>query len=231
MSLWRKNTRKTCCARHRVDTSLGSCGLPVGESAPGFGTFIRDLCERQGIKTAPVLVREVSRLSKIRSSWPLGGVGLVAIAIALLAAPARIEGPVLLPISPGHAISALDSFAVVPLLIGTGWLQAGLWKRRERLYETIRVSPAWGSLGVFVAGVGLGLLLASVFPWFWWWAVGAILFGAMMISALMTATRRAASAADGQRYVLEEEYLAEEGCVVMHHLRNLKEGEHRWNRS
>ncbi len=128
-------------------------------------------------------------MGKIPYSWPFGGLGLVAIAVALLAAPARVEGPVLLPISPGHALSALDSFAVVPLLIGTGWLQAGLWKRRERLYETIRVSPARGGLGVFVAGAGLGLLLASVFPWFWWWAVGATLFGAMMIAASVAATR------------------------------------------
>ena len=128
-------------------------------------------------------------MGKIPYSWPFGGLGLVAIAVALLAAPARVEGPVLLPVSPGHALSVLDSFAVVPLLIGTGWLQAGLWKRRERLYETLLVSPARGSLGVFVAGAGLGLLLASVFPWFWWWAVGATLFGAMMIAASVVATR------------------------------------------
>jgi hypothetical protein len=134
-------------------------------------------------------MREVSKLGKILSSWPFGGVGLVAIAIALLAAPARVEGPVLLPVSPGHALSVLDSFAIVPLLIGTGRLQAGLWERRDRLYESIRVSPARGSLGVFVAGAGLGLLLASVFTWFWWWAVGATLFGAMMVAALVAATR------------------------------------------
>ena len=128
-------------------------------------------------------------MGKIPYSWPFGGLGLVAIAVALLAAPARVEGPVLLPVSPGHALSVLDSFAVVPLLIGTGWLQAGLWKRRERLYETILVSPARGGLGVFVAGAGLGLLLASVFPWFWWWAVGATLFGAMLIAASVAAAR------------------------------------------
>ena len=128
-------------------------------------------------------------MSKMRSSWPFGGVGLDAVAIALLAAPAWVEGPVLLPISPGHALSALDSFAVVPLLIGTGWLQTGLWKRRERLYKAMRASPGRSSLGVFVAGAGLGLLLASVFSWFWWWAVGATLFGAMMIAALVAATR------------------------------------------
>ena len=157
-------------------------------------------------------------MSKIRSSWPFGGVGLVAIAIALLAAPARVEGPVLLPISPGHALSALDSLAVVALLMGTGWLQAGLWKRCERLYETIRVSPVLSCLGVFVAGAGLGLLLASVFSWFWWWAVGATLFGAMMIAALVAVTR-------------EQTQNLPECNLVVHHLSDRKESEYRWNRS
>ena len=42
------------------------------------------------------------------------GVGLV-----MLAAPASIEGPVILPISPGHALSVLDAVAVLPLLAGS----------------------------------------------------------------------------------------------------------------
>ena len=75
------------------------------------------------------------------SSWPFGAVGLVVIAIALLAAPARVEGPVLVPISPGHALAVLDTIALVPLLIGTGWLYWGLWKCRDRLYKSIRKSP------------------------------------------------------------------------------------------
>jgi hypothetical protein len=65
-------------------------------------------------------------LSKIRSSWLLGGVGLVAIAIALLAAPAQLEGPVLVPISPGHALSVLDSVALIPLLTGLARLYWGI---------------------------------------------------------------------------------------------------------
>ena len=123
------------------------------------------------------------------SSWPFGGMGLVAIAIALLAAPAQIEGPVLVPISPGHALAVLDTIALGPLLLGTGWLYWGLWKRRTRLYETIRRSPVWSSLAVFVAGAGLGLLFSSVLPFFWWWAVGAVLFTAMAVAALVAATR------------------------------------------
>ncbi len=124
------------------------------------------------------------------TSWPLGGIGLVAIAIALLAAPAQFEGPVLIPISPGHALSVLDSVALIPLLTGLAWLYWGVWLRRYRLYETMRASPGKSSLGVFMAGLGVGLLLASAFSTFWWWwDIGAALFLAMTISAVMAAAR------------------------------------------
>ena len=129
-------------------------------------------------------------MSKIRSSWPLGGVSLVAIAIALLAAPAQFEGPVLLPISPGHALSVLDSVALVPLLAGLAWLYWGVWLRRYRLYDATRTSPGKGGLAVFAAGLGVGLLLASAFSTFWWWwAIGATLFLAMTTAAVTAVTR------------------------------------------
>jgi len=129
-------------------------------------------------------------LSKLRTSWPLGGVGLVAIALALLAAPARLEGPVLVPISPGHALSVLDSVALIPLLTGLAWLYWGIWARRSRLYDAMRTSPGKGGLAVFAAGLGVGLLLASAFSTFWWWwAIGATLFLAMTTSAVIAATR------------------------------------------
>ena len=115
---------------------------------------------------------------------------MVAVAIALLAAPARVEGPVLVPISPGHALAVLDSIALIPLLTGLTWLYWGVWARRYRLYESIHVSPLKGSLGMFAAGLGVGLLLASAFSTFWWWwAIGATLFLAMTIAALVAATR------------------------------------------
>ena len=116
--------------------------------------------------------------------------GLVAIAIALLAAPAQIEGPVLIPISPGHALSVLDSVALIPLLTGLAWLYWGIWIRRYRLYDAMRISPGKVSLGVFVAGLGVGLLLASAFSTFWWWwAIGATLFLTMTIAAVVIAAR------------------------------------------
>ncbi len=115
---------------------------------------------------------------------------MVAIAIALLAAPAQLEGPVLVPISPGHALSVLDSVALIPLLTGLAWLYWGVWLRRCRLYNAMRTSPGKSGLGVFAVGLGVGLLLASAFSTFWWWwAIGATLFLAMTISAVMAATR------------------------------------------
>jgi hypothetical protein len=122
--------------------------------------------------------------------WLLGGLGLVAVAIALFAAPTRFEGPILVPISPGHALSVLDSIALVPLIVGAALLCGGLWQRRWRLIEALHRSPGIGSAGIFVAGLGLGLLLASAFSsFFWWWVIGAGLFLAMAIAALIVAVR------------------------------------------
>jgi len=122
--------------------------------------------------------------------WPVGSLSLVGLAILLFAAPMRFEGSVLVPISPGHALSVLDSIALIPLLTGMFWLYGGLLQRRKRLYESIRFSPGIGILAVFLVGLGLGLLLASAFSTFWWWwALGAILFGTVTITAVIAAAR------------------------------------------
>ena len=122
--------------------------------------------------------------------WPLAPLGLTALALGLLAVPRGLEGPVLLPISPGHALALLDTVAVVPLLAGTSWLYAGLWQRRGRLTQRLCAAPASSSLGLLVAGFGLGLLLASVLSqFFWWWAVGAVLLGVMHLGAVVLALR------------------------------------------
>ena len=44
---------------------------------------------------------------------------MMVIALMMLAAPTAVEGPVLLPISPGHALSVLDAIALLPLLAGS----------------------------------------------------------------------------------------------------------------
>ncbi len=109
--------------------------------------------------------------------WPAGPALLTGGAIALLALPAWMEGPIVLPIGPGHALSVLDAVALVPLVGGALWLHAGLVVRRSRLGEAIRSAPASAGAMLFVTGVGLGLLLASAFStFFWWWALGALLF-------------------------------------------------------
>jgi hypothetical protein len=125
------------------------------------------------------------------SAWPIASLALVAVAVALLAAPAEFEGPVLLPISPGHALSVLDCVALIPLLTGLAWLYRGVWLRRHRVYSAMRASPGKGALGVFARGLGVGLLLASAFSTFWWWwAIGATLFLVMTLIAVVVAARR-----------------------------------------
>ena len=84
----------------------------------------------------------------------------------------------------------LDFVALIPLLIGLTWLYWGVWVRRYRMYDAMRASPGKGSLGIFVAGLRLDLLLASAFSTFWWWwTVGATLFLAMTIAAVVTSMR------------------------------------------
>ena len=134
-------------------------------------------------------MHEAVGLRKI-TAWPFIGIGLIALAIVLFSAPGRFEGRVVVPISPGHGLSMLDTVALVPLLIGQALVFKGLWARRKRLSKTLQTSPWLGSLGVLTAGVGLGLMIASVISlFFWWWAVGAVLFGAMMIVAIAVAMR------------------------------------------
>jgi hypothetical protein len=114
----------------------------------------------------------------------------VAAGIGLLAAPASVEGPVILPISPGHALSVLDAIGVLPLLAGSLSLYRGLWLRRRRLCKVASGAPAGAAAVIFAGGFGSGLLIASVFStFFWWWAVGAGLFGAALLAAVLVARR------------------------------------------
>ncbi len=115
---------------------------------------------------------------------------LLAIAVVLFALPSRFEGPVLVPISPGHGLSLVDVAAVVPLVAGTAILATALIRDRDRLEAAIRRRP-WRSAGVlFLGGAGLGLLFASVFPFFWWWAIGAALLTGSLVVAALTAAGR-----------------------------------------
>jgi hypothetical protein len=127
----------------------------------------------------------------LRFGWPGAPLAAMAVGIVILAAPARIEGPVLVPISPGHALSLLDIVGVIPLTAGSGSLHVGLWKRRARLYAVASEAPGLAAAAIFAGGFGLGLLIASAFSgFFWWWALGAILFGLTLVAAAGAAARR-----------------------------------------
>ena len=46
-------------------------------------------------------------------------------------------------------------------------LAGGLWQRRQALDAALTRRPWMAGAGIFVAGLGLGLLMASVFTFFW----------------------------------------------------------------
>jgi hypothetical protein len=120
--------------------------------------------------------------------WLHGCGILFALAFALFAVPAQFEGPVLVPISPGHGLALIDVVALVPLLGGLALLVGGLWQRRERLEAALTRRPWVARMGAFGVGLGLGLLIASVFVFFWWWAIGAGLLTAMLLAAAVVAS-------------------------------------------
>jgi hypothetical protein len=123
--------------------------------------------------------------------WLLACGGLFALALILFLVPAGLEGRLLVPISPGHGLSLVDVVALVPLLAGTGLLAGGFWKRRRQLEAALTRRPSLASAGAFVAGLGLGLLIASVFVFFWWWAIGAALLTAILLAASLVVARPA----------------------------------------
>ena len=135
--------------------------------------------------------------------WLFGCGSLLVLALTLFAVPATLEGPALVPISPGHALSLLDALALVPLLGAVALLTVGLWRRRQRLSVAIMRSPWSASAVSLAAGAGLGLLLASVFPFFWWWAIGAALFtmalAAVALAAAVASPERPAPPGDQPR--------------------------------
>jgi hypothetical protein len=124
---------------------------------------------------------------------------LIAVGIAILAVPAGYEGPVLLPISEGHAIAAIDAVGIVPLVCGTTLLYALIWQERARVLAISRARPMLALALSFGGGLGLGLLMASAFSaWYWWWAVGAALFGTALLVASVRIARAPLASADGE---------------------------------
>ena len=116
--------------------------------------------------------------------------GLLALGLAIMALPASLEGPVLVNIGPGHAVAVLDAIGLVPLVLGCALLYGGLWAQQRQLARWVSGQPAGGLGGVFASGLGLGLLLASSFSGFFWWcAIGAVLFASVLVAASVVAAR------------------------------------------
>lgn len=123
--------------------------------------------------------------------WLWWALGLLACSFAIFALPARFEGPVLVPISPGHAIAVLDAVAIVPLLAASVLLYGGVWTARARLGEAVRRHPGPSLAVGFGGGLGLGLLTASVYSGFFgWWAVGAALLTVATLTTAVCAAMR-----------------------------------------
>jgi hypothetical protein len=112
-------------------------------------------------------------------------VGLVIVGAAILGWPAGSEGEVLIPISEGHGLTAIDIVGAVPLVVGILWCEAILWQSRRLLRSAISAHPGPSAALLFSTGLGLGLLFASVVPSFWWWAVGAALAGTIFLATML----------------------------------------------
>jgi hypothetical protein len=111
---------------------------------------------------------------------------LIVAGVGVLAVPAAGEGRVLLPISEGHGLSAVDAVGACLLAVAATWLEVLVVRRLPHLALPPRALLGLGLL----AGIGMGLLIASVFAFFWWWAVGAAALGvAALILVALTASR------------------------------------------
>ncbi|MET8267921.1 hypothetical protein ACPXB5_19640 [Micromonospora arida] len=112
---------------------------------------------------------------------------LIVAGVLVLFVPAGDEGRVLVPISEGHGLSAVDGIGAGLLALGGTWLEVLVVRRLPYLALPPRALFALGLL----AGLGVGLLVASVFAaFFWWWAVGAATLGiALLVLVPLTARR------------------------------------------
>jgi hypothetical protein len=68
-------------------------------------------------------------------------VGLILVGAAVLGWPARSEGEVLIRISEGHGLTAIDILGVVPLVVGISWCEWILWRSRRLLGARSRRIP------------------------------------------------------------------------------------------
>lgn len=94
-------------------------------------------------------------------------------------------GPRLLVFSSEHGPGAVDSVGTVLLLFGFGLIIREIYRRRAVILERLLARPVQFALRTFLAGLGIGLLMAGVFTdvW-WWWLVGSLALQAFWLSLL-----------------------------------------------
>lgn len=108
---------------------------------------------------------------------------LLVVGVLVLFIPASGEGAVLAPISEGHGLSTVDIVGAALIAIGATGLEVLIALRLPHLRLSPRMLFGLGLL----AGLGVGLIVASVFTgFFWWWAVGA---GAVGLALLVLVPR------------------------------------------
>ena len=116
---------------------------------------------------------------------------LVAAAVTIVYATSPSSRVSLTPVM--VTVWATFQFAVVKVRLAGRTVPSvaslgGLWQRREPLRDVALDAPARAGTLLFVGGFGLGLLIASAFSaFFWWWAVGAVLFGTALVLAVVIA--------------------------------------------
>jgi hypothetical protein len=111
--------------------------------------------------------------------WSAAGVAVIAL---------PDNGPRLIAFSGEHGPGLLDAAGIIMLVVGSAALWWYLIRHRARLSATVAsVRTLW----TFAAGVGVGLVLASVAGDFSaWWVVGAGLLAALQIAMFATLARR-----------------------------------------
>jgi hypothetical protein len=80
----------------------------------------------------------------------------------------------LFSISKTHGPSILDAIGMVLILIPYSWLIIETWKRKQKILK-YRHSGVF-RLGLFLTGLGYGMIIASVLQDYqYWWIIGIIL--------------------------------------------------------
>ena len=98
------------------------------------------------------------------------------------------SSPRLFSISEGHGPSTLETIGIAVLLAGWSLAFSEAWARRRRLATAL--PPAYRYVAAGLLGLGVGLLVASVFSGYeWWWAVGTAVLVAVQAAALIAVFR------------------------------------------